>query len=132
MEERIRVARIAPHLWEEPCISGSNGSGTVFFVGCALNCVYCQNHEISRPAGPVGTSLTIDKLADEMLRLQDELHVHNINLVTGTPFIPQIVKALEKAKEIALKTPYENWGDDFSTVQMDILTYSRRLKPWDS
>ena len=105
MEERIRVARIAPHLWEEPCISGSGGSGTVFFVGCTLHCVYCQNHEISRPKGTVGTSLTIDELSDEMLRLQDDFHVHNINLVTASHVANRVIRALQKAKEDGLRLP---------------------------
>lgn len=97
----IRVARAALHPWEEPCISGTNGSGTVFFAGCALGCIFCQNREISRHA--VGKVLTVHQLAETFLRLQDE-GAHNINLVTGSHFTPWIIQALEQAKP-QLKIP---------------------------
>jgi len=89
------VSRAAPHYGEEPCISGTRGSGAVFFTGCNLKCVFCQNYEISRGNG--GKILSIDELSDTFLRLQDT-GVHNINLVTPTHFTLSIVKALEKAK----------------------------------
>ena len=89
------VARAAPHYGEEPCISGSRGSGTVFFSGCNLKCVFCQNHEISR--GRVGKAVTAERLSDIFLELRDK-GVHNINLVTPTHYTDAIVKALEKAK----------------------------------
>ena len=76
----IRIARAALHYWEEPCISGKDGSGAVFFAGCALGCVFCQNQEISRCA--VGKVLTVGQLADAFLRLQEQ-NANNINLVTG-------------------------------------------------
>ena len=91
----IRIARAALHYWEEPCISGKDGSGAVFFAGCALGCVFCQNKEISRRA--VGKVLTVDQLADAFLRLQEQ-NENNINLVTGSHFTPWIVQALELAK----------------------------------
>lgn len=91
----IRVARAALHPWEEPCISGTKGSGTVFFSGCALQCCFCQNHDISRRA--VGKALTIKQLSDVFLRLQDA-GAHNLNLVTGSHFTPWIVKAIEQVK----------------------------------
>lgn len=91
----IRVARAALHPWEEPCISGKTGSGTVFFAGCALGCCFCQNREISRSA--VGKVLTVEQLADTFLRLQAE-QACNINLVTGSHYAPWIVQALELAK----------------------------------
>lgn len=87
-----RVARAAPHFGEEPCISGSRGSGAIFFIGCNLHCVYCQNREISR--GGEGKPLTVPQLRDTMLRLRDQ-GVHNINLVTGTHYVRAITQALE-------------------------------------
>ena len=87
-----RVARAAPHFGEEPCISGTKGSGTVFFTGCNLRCVFCQNREISRGQG--GELLTVPQLRDLMLRLRDQ-GVHNINLVTGAHFVRPIAQALE-------------------------------------
>ena len=85
------VARAAAHYGEEPCISGSRGSGTVFFTGCNLRCVFCQNREISRGEG--GTVLTVSQLRDILLRLRDQ-GVHNINLVTGAHFVRPIAEAL--------------------------------------
>ena len=86
------VARAAPHFGEEPCISGTRGSGAVFFTGCNLRCVFCQNREISRGEG--GVPLTVPELRDTMLRLRDQ-GVHNINLVTGAHFVRAIAQALE-------------------------------------
>lgn len=90
-----RIARAAAHFGEEPCISGEKGSGTVFFSGCNLKCVFCQNHEISR--GRVGKTVSVERLRDIFLELQDK-GVHNINLVTPTHYTDAIVKALEKAQ----------------------------------
>ena len=87
----LRVARAAPHYGEEPCISGSRGSGAIFFTGCNLRCVFCQNHEISRGMG--GRALSVPELRDTMLRLRDE-GVHNINLVTPSHYVRQIAEAL--------------------------------------
>ena len=87
-----KVARAAPHFGEEPCISGTRGSGTIFFTGCNLRCVFCQNHEISRGEG--GQILTVSELRDLMLRLRDQ-DVHNLNLVTGAHFVRPIAEALE-------------------------------------
>ena len=85
------VARVAPHLWEEPCISGTRGSGTVFFSGCPLGCVYCQNHEISHELR--GKPVTAEKLA-RMIAQLEKTGVHNISFVTGTHFVPAILNAL--------------------------------------
>ncbi len=90
-----KAARAAKHHWEEPCISGTAGSGTVFFSGCTLGCVFCQNREISR--GGVGKELTVPQLAEVFRRLESQ-GVHNLNLVTPTHFTPQILQALEQAK----------------------------------
>lgn len=90
-----RIARAAPHFGEEPCISGERGSGTVFFTGCNLRCVFCQNHDISR--GGVGKTVTAERLRDIFLELRYK-RVHNINLVTASHFVPEVTKALELAK----------------------------------
>ncbi|MBQ9692835.1 MAG: radical SAM protein [Clostridia bacterium] len=106
----MRVARIAPHYWEEPCLSGQGieapvkGSGTVFFTGCSLRCVYCQNQKISRPSGDIGRAYSPRELARELLILQ-EAGVHNINLVTATHFIPSVIKTLDIARETGLTLP---------------------------
>ena len=87
----MRIARIAPHLWEEPPISGRFGTGAVFFSGCTLRCVYCQNAEISHRNA--GRDFSPRALSDALKRLTD-LGVHTISLITGTPFVPQILEAL--------------------------------------
>lgn len=91
LKKELRIARIAPHLWEEPPISGQRGTGAVFFSGCTLRCVYCQNGEISH--GCAGRTFTPRELADALKRLTD-LGMHTISLITGTPFVPQILEAL--------------------------------------
>lgn len=98
----VRVARISLHMWEEPCISGENGSGTVFFSGCPLRCVFCQNKYIA--LGEKGEVLTTDELCSAFLLLQEK-KAENINLVTPTHFVPQIVKAIEHAKNNGLVIP---------------------------
>ena len=92
MGEAPRVARAALHFWEEPCISGVQGSGTVFFSGCTLRCAFCQNFSISH--GGEGQDISVRRLADIFKELEDQ-GAHNINLVTGTPFVPAILEALE-------------------------------------
>ncbi len=96
------VARAALHMWEEPCISGSSGSGAVFFSGCQLRCVYCQNHDISRMRG--GIEIDDRRLADIFLELEAQGAV-NINLVTPTHFIHNIKEALVMAKDDGLGIP---------------------------
>ncbi len=98
----VKAARAALHFWEEPCISGTAGSGTVFFTGCPLRCIYCQNGELA--AGHVGITITGERLADVFLKLQEK-GANNINLVTPTHFIPQIARALYLAKERGLRIP---------------------------
>ena len=90
------------HFWEEPCISGDRGSGAIFFSGCNLRCIFCQNREISREI--VGKSYSEDELVAKMLELQDR-GAHNINLVTATPYSFFIAKTLEKAKGLGLTLP---------------------------
>ena len=92
MTEKIKIARAELHFWEEPCISGEKGSGTVFFSGCPLKCVYCQNEEIS--SGGFGKEITVTRLA-EIFRELEEKGAHNINLVTPTHYSEQILEALK-------------------------------------
>lgn len=92
--DTVRISRAAPHLWEEPCISGKNGSGTVFFSGCSLHCVFCQNYKISRAA--VGECVDADRLCDIFYMLRDK-GCHNINLVTADHYIPQLLPVLKSA-----------------------------------
>ncbi len=94
--DTIRCARAMLHYWEEPCISGSNGSGAIFFSGCALHCRFCQNAVIS--AEPYGKYLTPERLAEIMLNLQNQ-GAHNINLVTACHFVPWVIDALGIAKK---------------------------------
>jgi len=92
MPAAAHIALVSLHMWEEPPISGTNGSGTIFFSGCPLGCVFCQNHEISRKA--VGKPYTPEQLA-QAFRLLEESGAHNISLVTGTHFIPVIISAFQ-------------------------------------
>lgn len=98
----VRLARVSLHEWEEPPISGEQGSGTVFFSGCPLHCVYCQNMKIAN--GSVGKEVSIERLAQIFLE-QQERGAHNINLVTPTHYAPQIVEALALAKDNGLNIP---------------------------
>ncbi len=99
---KLKVARAALHHWEEPCISGSKGSDTVFFSGCSLQCCYCQNYPIS--AEGFGKEIPPDRLAEIFLHLQAQ-GAHNINLVTPTQWLPWILPALQNAKENGLTIP---------------------------
>lgn len=98
----VKLARAALHFWEEPCISGENGSGAVFFSGCPLHCVFCQNEEISH--GKVGKEITVERLSEIYLELQEK-GANNINLVTGTHYISAIVESVTKAKDMGLTIP---------------------------
>lgn len=100
--QKVKIARVSLHHWEEPCISGTKGSGTVFFSNCNLKCVYCQNHAISSQG--VGREVSIERLSEIFLEQQDR-GAHNINLVTPTHFVPQIVEALKLAKSNGLNIP---------------------------
>lgn len=100
--KNVKVARASLHHWEEPCISGSNGSGTVFFSNCNLNCVFCQNHQISQEN--TGKEVSIERLAQIFLE-QQKRGAHNINLVTPSHYVPQIIEALKIAKNNGLNLP---------------------------
>ncbi len=99
---QLRAARAALHFWEEPCISGDCGSGTVFFSGCSLQCIFCQNHEIA--LGESGKSISVERLSQIFLELQEK-GAANINLVTAGHFIPQVCRALELSKADGLSIP---------------------------
>lgn len=100
--DQIRAARAALHFWEEPCISGTAGSGAVFFTGCTLRCVFCQNRPIARSER--GKVISEEWLAEIFLDLQEQ-GANNINLVTAGHFLPQVIGALESAKEQGLVIP---------------------------
>lgn len=99
---KIEISRAAPHYWEEPCISGEKGSGTVFFTGCNLGCVFCQNYLISRRTSE-GKTLTAQELEEVFLDLQEQ-GVHNINLVTPSHYALELIPVLQKVKPL-LKIP---------------------------
>ena len=99
---QLRAARAALHFWEEPCISGDCGSGTVFFSGCSLQCIFCQNHEIA--LGESGKIISVERLSQIFLELQEK-GAANINLVTAGHFIPQVCRALELSKTHGLSIP---------------------------
>lgn len=99
--DTLRVARAAPHFGEEPPVSGIRGSGAIFFSGCTLRCCFCQNGDISE--GGFGRDITEERLGDIFLELAEQ-GVHNINLVSGTQFVPQIVRALARVRH-ALHIP---------------------------
>lgn len=100
--DKIKIALVSTHEYEEPCISGKNGSGTIFFSNCNMNCMYCQNYEISQLGK--GREITIEELAEIFLR-QQEKKVNNINLVTPTMYAYQIIEAIKIAKKGGLNIP---------------------------
>lgn len=100
--DKVKIALASVHQYEEPCISGEKGSGTVFFSNCNLSCVYCQNYKISSEG--YGKEISINELAELFLK-QQEKEVHNINLVSPTIYVPQIIEALHIAKQAGLLIP---------------------------
>lgn len=116
--DEMTVARAALHMWEEPIISGERGSGAIFFGGCSLGCIYCQNREISRQGK--GKKVSVKRLAEIMLELQGQ-GAHNINLVTPTHFAPSIKESVSLARSQGLSVPvvYNTGGyDSISTLRM--------------
>ncbi|PSS16776.1 hypothetical protein M430DRAFT_248214 [Amorphotheca resinae ATCC 22711] len=101
--ETVKVNVIAPHFGEEPCIQGHNGSGAVFFSGCNLRCVFCQNHDIAHQRN--GQDLTPEELAEWYIKLQNVGNVHNINLITPEHVVPQVVLSILHARDLGLKVP---------------------------
>ena len=113
--DKIKIALVSVHNYEEPCISGENGSGTVFFSNCNLNCVFCQNYEISQQG--LGKEITIQQLADIFINQQNK-GVENINLVTPTSYVIQIIEAIKIARSKGLKIPIV-----YNTNQVNIYQY---------
>lgn len=130
----IKIARAALHFWEEPCISGSDGSGTVFFCGCNLKCVFCQNRKISRGDG--GRTVSVEELSNIFLELQAKKS-NNINLVTPSHYSNSILKAIEASRKNGLKIPvvYNSGGYDsvsqLRTLDKKINIYLPDFKYWD-
>lgn len=112
--ETIRVARAALHFWEEPCISGENGSGAVFFSGCNMCCVFCQNKEISE--GKIGKDISEERLAQIFLELQEK-QANNINLVTPSHYVNPIIRAIDIAKNQGLSIPIVYNSSSYESVE---------------
>ena len=110
----IKVARAALHMWEEPCISGEEGSGAVFFSGCSLQCVYCQNRSIS--TGQTGIDITEKQLAEIFIDLQNQ-KANNINLVTPGHYINRIKTAIDYAREDGLNIPIVYNTGSYETIE---------------
>lgn len=116
--DKIKIALASIHNYEEPCISGKNGSGTIFFSNCNLKCIYCQNYEISQL--DKGKEITIDHLAEIFINQQNK-NVNNINLVTPTMYVPQIIEAIKIARNKGLKIPIiynSNGYENVETIKM--------------
>lgn len=109
-----KIALANLHYYEEPCISGEKGSGTVFFTGCNLACKFCQNYKISQEFS--GKEISVETLAEEFLRLQAE-GAHNINLVTAFAYVPMIIEALKLAKGKGLKLPIVYNSSGYEAIQ---------------
>lgn len=115
---KIKVALYSVHNFEEPCISGEKGSGTVFFSNCNLNCIYCQNYEISQQGR--GKKISIEELSDIFIK-QQKRNVENINLVTPTSYVPQIIEAIKIARKKGLNIPIvynTNGYENIETIKM--------------
>lgn len=111
----LKVARAALHFWEETCISGTKGSGAVFFSGCSMRCVFCQNREIAQ--GNVGKEISRERLVEIFLELQEQ-GANNINLVTPGHYVPHIVWAVEQARCQGLKLPIVYNTSSYETVDV--------------
>lgn len=111
---KLIIARYSLHMWEEPCISGTKGSGTIFFSYCNLKCIFCQNYDISTLHK--GKHVTIEEFANICCKLQT-LGANNINLVTPTMFVPLIIKGLKLAKQNGLKIPIVYNTSSYETVE---------------
>ena len=112
--DKIKIALVSTHYYEEPCISGKSGSGTIFFSNCNLNCVYCQNYEISQEGK--GLEVTTERLAEIMLE-QQERGVNNINLVTPTMYVYQIIDAIKLARQKGLSIPIVYNTNSYENVE---------------
>lgn len=110
----LKLARAGLHMWEEPCISGTKGSGAVFFSGCNLRCVFCQNHEIA--VGDCGLAVPDGRLAEIFLELQDE-GAANLNLVTAAHYVPQVIRSLDEARAKGFHLPVIYNSSGYESVQ---------------
>ena len=115
MGSKITAARASLHVWEEPCLSGRNGSGTVFFTGCNLGCVYCQNAAISHQNK--GKEITPERLCDIFFALKEQ-GAQNINLVTATHFLPLVLEVVKKAKDSRIGIPFVYNCSGYENVEM--------------
>lgn len=113
--DKLKVALASLHFFEEPCISGTKGSGTVFFSNCNLNCIYCQNYEISQQGK--GKEITIEQLAELFLK-QQEKGANNINLVTPTSYVNEIIQAIEIARKNGLHLPIIYNTNSYENVEI--------------
>lgn len=116
--DKVKVALASLHFYEEPCISGKKGSGTVFFTGCNLSCKFCQNYKVSQQMQ--GKEISIEELSNKFLELQ-KLGANNINLVTGFMYVPQIIEAIKTSKKMGLNIPiiYNSSGyEKIETIKM--------------
>lgn len=114
MDSRIRAARAALHMWEEPCISGKKGSGAVFFSGCGMRCCFCQNRDIA--IGDSGKEISVERLAEIFLELQEK-GAANLNLVTGAHYVPHIISALELARGKGMNLPVVYNSSGYESVE---------------
>ncbi len=112
--DKLKIALVSLHNYEEPCISGENGSGTVFFSNCNLNCVFCQNYEISQQGN--GKEITIEELAEIFIE-QQEKNAENINLVTPTMYVYHIIEAIKLARKQGLKIPIVYNSNGYENVE---------------
>ena len=131
---KLKIAHYSLHMWEEPVISGTSGSGTVFFSNCNLKCIFCQNKKISTLG--YGKEISSERLSDIFIELQEK-KAHNINLVTSTHYVPQIISSIKRAKHIGLNIPivyntssYEN-VDTIKSLNGYVDIYLADLKYYD-
>lgn len=112
--KNVKISRVSLHNWEEPCISGTKGSGTIFFSNCNLRCVFCQNHTISQEG--FGKEVSIERLSEIFLE-QQERGAHNINLVTPTHYVYQIIEAIKIAKKNGLSIPILYNSNSYENIE---------------
>lgn len=114
--DKCYIVRAALHYWEEPCISGEKGSGTIFFEGCNLGCVFCQNHEISGGQSKYGVEVTTDRLVEIFFELKEK-GANNINFVTPTHYMPHIKEAIIKARQRGFELPFVYNSSGYENIE---------------
>ncbi|NQU15205.1 MAG: radical SAM protein, partial [Desulfobacteraceae bacterium] len=112
----MRVAYVGPHFGEEPPITGTNGSGTIFFTGCTLRCSFCQNYQISR--GELGLRKSLRQLVEEVLHMVGRYHVHNVNLVTPDHFFPHVFRFVSMLRREGLDFPMVYNFSGYQSMEM--------------